>query len=150
MRGKRRTAVQGSFDYSVFSLHQCFHCIVCLCLSRGNTSDRYPISRCRSTFFFSSLLFVQSFPPLLVCVSNVLCYDLLFVCLLLYFFSTCVCFQCACYDHLFVCLSLYFCNQYESTPLHSACLNGHDKIVQMLMGGGADVNAIDYVRFCSV
>ncbi len=116
----------------------------------GNTSDRYPIGRCRSTFFFSSLLFVQSFPPLLVCVSNVLCYDLLFVCLLLYFFSTCVCFQCTCCDLLFVFLSLYFCNQCDLTSLHVACKNGHDKVVQMLIDGGADVDAKDYVRFLSM
>ncbi len=46
-------------------------------------------------------------------------------------------------------LSLYFCNQFEMTALHYACQNGHDKIVQVLMGGGADVNAKDDVRFFS-
>ncbi len=101
-------------------------------------------------FVSSFLLFVPSISRLLLCVSNVLCYDLLVACLLLYSFSTCVCFQCACYDHLFVWLSLCFCHQDERTPLHSACFSGHDKVVQMLMGGGADVNAKTKVRFLSV
>ena len=31
--------------------------------------------------------------------------------------------------------------QFGHTPLHSACIVGHPQVVQMLLDGGADINA---------
>ena len=44
------------------------------------------------------------------------------------------------------CLSLFLYLQGGWTPLHWACYYDHEKIVEMLVTGGADVNAKDKVR----
>jgi ankyrin repeat protein len=36
--------------------------------------------------------------------------------------------------------------QYGQTPLHNAAFKGHDKVVEVLVRSGADVNAADKVR----
>jgi len=44
------------------------------------------------------------------------------------------------------CLSLFLYLQLGDTPLHLACSNGHEKIVEMLVTAGADVKVKNKVR----
>ena len=44
------------------------------------------------------------------------------------------------------CLSLFLYLQGGWTPLHLACIYGHEKIVEMLVTAGADVEVKDMVR----
>ena len=38
------------------------------------------------------------------------------------------------------------CVQYQGTPLHVACYNGHTDTAALLLDRGADINALDQVR----
>ena len=38
------------------------------------------------------------------------------------------------------------CVQYQRTPLHVACVNGHTDTAALLLDRGADIKALDQVR----
>ena len=49
-------------------------------------------------------------------------------------------------DSFHSCLSFFLYLQGGYTPLHRACANSHEKIVEMLVTAGSDVKVEDWVR----